>query len=154
NGILGMSRLLLDTELTHAQREQAEAVRRSGEALLVILNDMLDFSKIEAGALDLEDVEFDVCEVVEDVVRLFTAPAQDKRLALGALVHPTVPLRLRGDPGRLRQVLANLVSNAIKFTDQGEVVIHARLADSPGDTALVRFEVTDTGIGIAPDVQA
>jgi len=154
NGMLGMNRLLLDTELTRAQREQGEAVRRSGEALLAILNDILDFSKIEAGALDLEQVEFDVCELVEDVVRLMTPPAQDKGLALGALVHATVPLRLRGDPGRLRQVLTNLVSNAIKFTEQGEVVVHVRLAATPTDTALVRFEVVDTGCGIAPAVRA
>jgi signal transduction histidine kinase/DNA-binding response OmpR family regulator/HPt (histidine-containing phosphotransfer) domain-containing protein len=153
NGMLGMSRLLLDTELTRAQREYAEAVRRSGEALLVILNDILDFSKIEAGALDLDDVEFDVCGVVEDVVALLATAAQEKGLALGALVHPTVPLRLRGDPGRLRQVLTNLVGNAIKFTDTGEVTIHARLAAPATDSARVRFEVIDTGIGIPPEVQ-
>jgi signal transduction histidine kinase/CheY-like chemotaxis protein len=153
NGILGMTRLLLDTELTRAQREHAEAVRRSGEALLVILNDILDFSKIEAGALDLDDAEFEVCEVVEDVVALMSPSARDKGLALGALVHPTVPLRLRGDPGRLRQVLTNLVSNAIKFTERGEVTVHARLAAPPTDTVLVRFEVVDTGLGIAPEVR-
>ncbi|HEY7067664.1 MAG TPA: response regulator [Chloroflexota bacterium] len=153
NGILGMTRLLLDTELTRAQREHAEAVQRSGDALLVIVNDILDFSKIEAGALDLECVEFDVCQVVEDVVALLAAPARDKGLSVGALVHPIVPLRLRGDPGRLRQILTNLVSNAIKVTDRGGVTIHARLAAPASDTVLVRFEVVDTGIGIAPEVR-
>jgi two-component system sensor histidine kinase/response regulator len=154
NGVIGMIGLLLDTELTQEQREYGEAVRRSGEALLTIINDILDFSKIEAGRLDLEHLDFDLRTVIEEVAVLLAERADSKGLELSCLVYHDVPTLLRGDPGRLRQILMNLVGNAIKFTDRGEVVMRAKLAEAGADTVLVRFEVSDTGAGIAPEARA
>jgi signal transduction histidine kinase/DNA-binding response OmpR family regulator len=154
NGVIGMIGLLLDTELTQEQREYGEAVRRSGEALLTIINDILDFSKIEAGKLDLEHLDLDLRTVIEEVAVLLAERADSKGLELACLVYHDVPTVLRGDPGRLRQILMNLVGNAIKFTDQGEVVMRARLAEARADTVLVRFEVSDTGPGLAPEACA
>jgi signal transduction histidine kinase/CheY-like chemotaxis protein len=154
NGIMGMTGLLLDTHLTLEQRDYAETVQRSSEALLNIINDILDFSKIEAGRLTLETIDFDLRTTVEEALDLFAEPAQRKGLELGCLLHAEVPTALRGDPGRLRQILFNLIGNALKFTQQGEVMIHVTRGEETADRTLIEFAVTDTGIGIAPEAQA
>jgi two-component system, sensor histidine kinase and response regulator len=148
NGVIGLTGLLLAGDLDDRERGYAEGVRTAGDALLTILNDILDFSKIEAGHLDLERIDFDPVRLVEEVAELVAESAQEKRLELLAYCAPDVPAGLRGDPSRLRQVLLNLVSNAIKFTESGEVVFHAHLDHLADDTAQVRFEVADTGIGV------
>src|SRR5918994_4357058 len=153
NGILGMAELLLDTPLDDEQREFAETVRISGQNLMMIINDILDFSKIEAGAMRLETIDLDLRSTVEDVTVLLGGRAQDKGLELASLVEHDVPEALRGDPGRLRQVLTNLLSNAIKFTDEGEVIAQVELIEDDDEGATVRFEVSDTGIGISCEQQ-
>jgi two-component system sensor histidine kinase/response regulator len=152
NGVIGMARLLLDTGLAPEQREYAEVIDQSGRALLEIINDILDFSKIEAGRVDLESVDFDLRRAVREVLGSFAEAAQARGLELLCLIRHDVPSALRGDPGRLRQVLTNLVGNAVKFTEKGEVVLRVTLDESAEDTAVVRFEVRDTGIGIEPDL--
>ena len=147
NGVIGLTGLLLDTELTEAQRSYAEGVRSSGEALLTIINDILDFSKIEAGRLELEISDFDLREVVEGVGELLAPPAHHKGLELVTMVAADVPTVVSGDLGRVRQILTNLVSNGIKFTDRGEVEVTVRR--EPGAPGMLRFEVRDTGVGIA-----
>ena len=154
NGILGMTALLLSTELTPRQRHFADTVRRSGDALLTIINDILDFSKIEAGKLDLDRVDFHLHESVEETVEFLAEPAQHKGLALMCQLQAAVPAAVRGDPTRLRQILTNLIGNAIKFTDQGEVVVRVAALKQDAETVCLRFEVCDTGIGIAPADQA
>jgi two-component system sensor histidine kinase/response regulator len=154
NGVIGMTELLLDTELDREQREYAETVRASGEALLTIINDILDFSKIEAGRLDLEVIDFDLRTVVEEVADLLGERAHAKGLELVTLVHPQVTTAVRGDPVRLRQVLTNLIGNAIKFTEAGEVVVRAEPAHDTAQQSVIRFAVSDTGIGIAPEACA
>ena len=149
NGVLGMTDLLLETELDARQRDYALTVRNSGMALLTIINDILDFSKVEAGKLDLEEIEFSPRAVVDGVVDLLAGPAQAKGLDLVAAVDSSVPAIVRGDPGRLRQILTNLIGNANKFTQAGEIVVRARLAELAGDDAVLHFEVCDTGDGIA-----
>jgi signal transduction histidine kinase/DNA-binding response OmpR family regulator len=152
NGVIGMTSLLMDTDLSEEQREYTESVRLSGENLLTIINDILDFSKIEAGKLELEELDFDLQRVVEESVELLAERAHDKGLELASLVAQGVPTALRGDGGRIRQVLVNLLGNAVKFTEEGEVVLCASLAEEKGDAAvLVRFEVRDSGIGITDE---
>jgi CheY-like chemotaxis protein len=150
NGVIGMVQLLQDTDLDRRQREYVEVIRASADALLVVINDLLDYSKIEAGKLELERIEMDLCAHVEEVAASQAAAAAAKELELVVDLAPDLPQRVLGDPGRLRQALANLVSNAIKFTRAGEVVISAR--NEAGDR--IRFEVRDTGIGLAPEVLA
>lgn len=153
NGVIGMTGLLLDTPLTAEQREYAELVRRSGEALLTIINDILDFSKIEANKLHLEDSDFELRGPVEDVLDLLAEQADRKGVELASHLHPDLPQWVAGDPGRLRQVLTNLVGNAVKFTDHGEVVVWVTLRDETADEAVIHFAITDTGIGISRDIQ-
>jgi PAS domain S-box-containing protein len=151
NGVIGMTDLLLETNLDASQRDYAQTVRDSGETLLTIINDILDFSKIEAGKLEVESVEFEVRGVVDDVVGLLAGPAQAKDLDLIAFVERSVPVRVNGDPGRVRQVLTNLIANAVKFTQTGEIVLGVTKTEVIGTDTTIQFEVTDTGDGIAPD---
>jgi PAS domain S-box-containing protein len=151
NGVIGMTGLLLDTPLTVEQRECAETIRTSGDALLTIINDILDFSKIESGNLDLEEHPFDLRDCVEDVLDLLASCAAEKGLDLAYLIDDGVPSTLVGDVTRLRQVLVNLVGNAIKFTETGEVVVSVAAGAPTSTRHTVRFAVRDTGIGIPPD---
>ncbi len=153
NGILGMAHLLLETPLSVQQRQYVTTVRDSGEALLTILNDVLDFSKMEAGKLTLESADFDLRGVVASVTGLLASRAREKGLDLESAVGAEVPPVLRGDPGRLRQVLLNLVGNAIKFTDEGGVQVKVSRIDGGGERALLRLAVADTGVGIPPEAQ-
>jgi signal transduction histidine kinase len=172
NGILGMTELLLDTSLTPEQRDYADTIRTSGEALLLIINDILDFSKFDSGTLQLEEADFDLHQLLQDIVDLFQERARGKGVKLSCLIQAQLPTCLRGDSTRLRQILNNLLANAVKFTDCGEIVVRADVEEKPGKpspidsghpSALVhvtgrtghlisvRFSVSDTGIGIAKE---
>ncbi|RMH37627.1 MAG: response regulator [Nitrospirae bacterium] len=158
NGVIGMTSLLLDTDLTDEQREFAETIQQSGEHLLSLINDILDFSKIEAGKLTLEHVTFNPRSLTEDVIELLIGTAQAKNLDMACLIHANVPECVEGDPGRLRQILVNLIGNAIKFTEQGAVIVEVQgipssSATHSSGTITLRFSVTDTGIGIPKDRQ-
>ncbi|MBI4606724.1 MAG: response regulator [Planctomycetes bacterium] len=153
NGVIGMTNLLLDTDLTSEQREFAETVRNCAESLLALINDILDFSKIEAGKLELEVTDIHLRHVVEDVLDLLSHKAATKSIELLSSIKPGVPARLRGDPGRLRQILLNLVGNAIKFTEKGEIVVRVSAVGERTGIVTLKFEVSDSGIGIPPDTQ-
>ncbi|MBA3561235.1 MAG: response regulator [Actinobacteria bacterium] len=151
NGVIGMTELLLETDLDERQRDYAQTVRASGEALLTIIDDILDFSKVEAGMLELEHIDFCVETVVEEAMDLLAGSAQAKGLELLLAVNGSVPAIVRGDPGRIRQVLTNFVGNAIKFTREGEVIVRIAEVECSGDDVVLRFEVSDTGDGIASE---
>ncbi len=172
NGVLGMTDWLLDTHLTPEQRDCANTIRTSGDALLSIINDILDFSNIDSGKLQLEEVNFDVHRLLEDVVGLFQERARTKGVTLSCLIQTQIPTWLRGDPVRLRQILSNLLRNAIKFTERGEIVVRAEVEEKSdrknqidlglpatlahvtgktGHSVSVHFSVADTGIGITPE---
>jgi two-component system, sensor histidine kinase and response regulator len=151
NGVIGMANLLLDTPLSAEQSEFAETIKLSGDSLLRIINDILDFSKIEAGKLELEIIDFDLRATLDEVGDLMALKAHEKGLEFVSNIHRHVPLLLFGDPGRLRQILINLVGNAIKFTEKGEIAIHVSLEENDRTHATIRFEVIDTGIGISLD---
>jgi PAS domain S-box-containing protein len=151
NGVIGMTTLLLETELSAEQRRYAQVASTCAETLLGVINDILDFSKIEARKLALEVIDFDLREMLESTVEVLALPVNEKGLELTYLVAPEIPSLVRGDPGRLRQILLNLVGNAIKFTHQGEVAIRVQLEREEQSTALLRFAVEDSGIGIPED---
>lgn len=156
NGIIGMTALLLDTSLTPEQKDFAETVRQSGETLLALINDILDYSKIESGKLDLDIYDFDINELCDDLANVLDVRAHEKQLEFHIIVDPRIPPRLRGDAGRLRQILLNLASNALKFTARGEVTLDVAFKTPPSDLHDVPlpplfFEVHDTGIGIPQD---
>jgi signal transduction histidine kinase/CheY-like chemotaxis protein/HPt (histidine-containing phosphotransfer) domain-containing protein len=148
NGVIGLTGIVLDTELTLDQRECLETVKFSADSLLTVVNDILDFSKIEAGKIDLEVIDFNLRDCVEDALKMFALRASEKGLALLCDLAPTLPERVRGDSGRLRQIILNLVGNAIKFTNSGEVALRAEPESREGDELTLRFTVSDTGIGI------
>ncbi len=153
NGVIGLTGLLLQSPLDETQRQYAEGVQQAGQALLGVINDILDFSKLEAGMVEFELIDFEPRLLVEGVASLLALTASGKGLELIAYCRPEVPIRLVGDEGRLRQILLNLASNAVKFTDTGEVVLTARTAGDRAGRPLLRFEVADTGIGIPAEAQ-
>lgn len=153
NGVMGMLGLVLDTELTEEQRDLLSTALQSAESLLSLLNDILDFSKIEAGHMDLELINFNLRTTVEGVADTLAQRAEDKGLEMACLIHHNIPPLLRGDPGRLRQILMNLVGNAIKFTQHGEVIIHVKLESEIKNEVVIKFAVEDTGIGIPKERQ-
>ena len=154
NGVLGMTTLLLDTTLTPEQRDYLQTLRSSSESLLRIINDILDFSKIEAGKFTIEHIPFDLRLTIEDTLDILAPTAQGRQLELVGLIDAQTPRTVVGDPGRIRQILTNLVGNAIKFTEHGEVLIQVLQTDEDPGSVVLRFEVIDTGIGLSPEAQA
>ncbi|MHC5737503.1 response regulator [Nostoc sp.] len=153
NAVLGMTGLMLETPLNSEQQDFIETIRISGDALLSLINEILDLSKLEAGEMMLETLDFNLSICVEEVLELLAPPAHNKGLEIAALIYPNVPTHLQGDAGRLRQILMNLISNAIKFTSNGEVVLRAELRSQTPTTATIYFAITDTGLGITPEDQ-
>ncbi len=155
NGVIGMTELLMSTELTAEQERFADTIRISGDALLLLINDILDFSKIEAGKLDLEEIDFDLRALVEEVSQLMAPKAEEKNIEFCGFLDLNVHQRVIGDPGRMRQILINLIGNAMKFTEQGgEVTVRLGLEESSESGLVIRGEVRDNGIGISPEGQA
>lgn len=154
NGIIGMTSLIIETDLNEEQKEYAKNIKSSGESLLTLINDILDFSKIEAGKMDLETINFDLRTSVEGAMELLAFRAMEKNLEIATLIHSQVPNWLRGDPGRVRQIIINLVGNAIKFTEIGEVVLTILLVNETDSKVVLRFEIKDTGIGISKEGQS
>ena len=154
NGVLGMTELLMNTDLSAKQFRFADTIRRSGEALLAIINDILDFSKIDAGKLEIQHTVFDLRQLVEDTASFFAEPAQSKRIELITNYPPEAHSAYRGDPDRIRQILMNLIGNALKFTERGEISVTVETVESSDENTCVKFTVSDTGIGIAEEHQA
>jgi len=154
NGVLGMTELLLATELSEQQRHYTSMVKRSGEHLLVIINDILDFSKIEAGKLTVEYIHFNFREVLDDLEHVFAPQAQAKGIGLEFAIANDIPIAVCGDPNRLRQVLVNLLGNAVKFTDRGQITVRVGVREEDAQSVSLRFEVCDTGIGVSPEARA
>ena len=153
NGVLGMAEMLLGTELSETQRNYTRLVKRSGEHLLVIINDILDFSKIEAGKLTIEYINFNLWDLLEDIHTVYTPQAQGKGIALDFDIANDIPVAICGDPNRLRQIMANLLGNAIKFTEHGRIDALVRIASEDSQAVMLRFEVRDTGIGISREAR-
>ena len=151
NGVIGMTSLLMETELTCQQKEYVNSIRSSGEILLTILNEILDYSKIESGKVQLELIDFNVRKVAEETADLFSEQARQKKLCLSTFIEPSVPKQVKGDPTRLRQVIANLLNNAVKFTSSGCIQLRVGVQNADSERPTIRFSVKDTGIGIAPE---
>ncbi|MEC4673174.1 MAG: ATP-binding protein, partial [Nitrospirota bacterium] len=153
NGVIGMTQLLLDTDLTPDQLDFVRTINSSGENLLTIINDILDFSKMEAGQLTLEHIDFDLRTTVEEVLDVFVEQASSKHIELVGLIHAQTPTALQGDPGRIRQILLNLIGNAMKFTEAGEIFVQVTAPRVTESEVMLQVEVQDTGIGISPEAQ-
>ena len=154
NGVIGMTEVLMTTQLNEMQQKFTETIRTSGTTLLTLINNLLDFSKVDSGRLEFEIIDFSPETVMEEVLDMLAEPAQRKNLELCCIADPDVPICVGGDPNRVRQVLTNLVGNAIKFTPSGEVVVHSKLVREDEDACWIRFEVRDTGIGVPPESRA
>jgi len=154
NGVLGMTEMLLGTELTETQRNYTRLVKQSGEHLLVIINDILDFSKIEAGKLTVEYINFNLWDLLDDIHTVYTPQAEAKNILLHFDIANDIPVAICGDPNRLRQIMANLLGNAVKFTDQGRILAKVRIASEDNQAVMLRFEVHDTGIGISREARS